>query len=374
MIQLLGIGILAVILYLAQQKLYKTLWKRQLKVDLDFAQEHIFEGETGILREQVENGKRLPLPMLKVKFSTSRNLIFDGGEGSRTTDHYYRNDIFQIGGGERITRTLQFVGGRRGYYRIDGVDLAAADLFMTREMTASAPILRTFYVYPKPFDSREFRGSLRQLNGEILARRRLLEDPFEYRGIREYQPFDDMRSINWKATARTGALKVNQKNYTCVPAVNLFLNVEDNGILKREEAVEAGIGMMAGLSAFFLSQGFRVACYSNGADVVTGRPFLLEANAGRGQMEGIYRGLARLDTDRKQEHFGTLFEEKMMREGRDLFTCVISPNQYDDFVELMERFHATGADYLWFYPLWEKKEPELPRTLASKIRIIHIRR
>ena len=37
-----------------------------------------------------------------------------------------------------------------------------------------------------------------------------MEDPFEYRGIREYQPYDDMRSVNWKATAKTGDLKVNQ--------------------------------------------------------------------------------------------------------------------------------------------------------------------
>lgn len=374
MIQLLGIGILAAALYFAQQKLYRRLWQRQLKVDLAFAREHIFEGEEGILREQVENGKRLPLPMLKVKFSTSRNLVFDGGGGSRTTDQYYRNDIFQIGGGERITRTLRFVGGKRGYYRIDGVDFAAADLFMTCEMTASAPMLRTLYVYPKPFDSREFRISLRQINGEILAKRRLLEDPFEYRGIRAYQPYDDRKSINWKATAKTGELKVNQKNYTCIPAVNLFLNVEDNGILKKEEAVEAGIGMMAGLSAFFLSQGFRVACYSNGTDVVTGRPLLLEANGGSIQMEGIYKGLARLDTAGEPEHFGTLFEEKMMREGRDLFTCVISPNQYDDFVELMERFHATGAEYLWFYPLRERTAPNLPEKLASNIRVIPIRK
>jgi uncharacterized protein (DUF58 family) len=374
MIQLLGIGILAAILFYAQQKLYKKLWSRRLKVDLAFRREHIFEGETGILQELVENGKRLPLSMLKVKFRTSRNLIFDAGEGSRTTDQYYRNDVFQVGGRERITRTLEFVGGKRGYYSIDDVDLIASDLLMTSEMADTVKLHRTIYVYPKPFDSREFRLSLQQLNGEILSRRRLLEDPFEYRGIREYQPFDDMRSINWKATAKTGELKVNQKNYTSIMSVNLFLNVEDNGILKKTECVEAGIQMMAGLSEYFLSQGFRVACYTNGLDVVTGMPFLITANAGKGQMEGIYRGLARLDTDRDAGDFRQLFEELLLHREPQTFTCIISPNQYEDFVNLIEQFQQTGADYLWFYPVWESKEPQLPETLAAHIRVIHIRK
>ena len=88
------------------------------------------------------------------------------------------------------------------------------------------------------YDSRRLRQSFVQLNGEMLTRRHLLEDPFEYRGIREYQPYDDMRSINWKATAKTGDFKVNQMGYTSLKSVRIFFNIQDDNILKKEEAVE----------------------------------------------------------------------------------------------------------------------------------------
>jgi hypothetical protein len=103
-------------------------------------------------------------------------------------------------------------------------------------------------------------------------------------------------------------------------------------------------------------------------------PFLITANAGKGQMEGIYRGLARLDTDRDAGDFRQLFEELLLHREPQTFTCIISPNQYEDFVNLIEQFQQTGADYLWFYPVWESKEPQLPETLAAHIRVIHIRK
>ena len=213
MIQILGIIVFALLLYLGQKYVYAKIWQRDLSVSLAFREDGIWEGQESELSEIIENRKRLPLTMLKVKFQTDRHLVFADTKGSRTTDRYYRNDIFQIGRLEKVTRVLPFTGGRRGYYTIGEADLVASDLFLTAQYTATTPITGcSLYVYPKPFSHPDFKRSLKQLNGEVLAKRHLLEDPFEYRGIRDYQPQDDLKSINWKATARTGDLKVNQKN------------------------------------------------------------------------------------------------------------------------------------------------------------------
>lgn len=201
MIQLLGIIVFALLLYLGQKYVYAKIWQRDLKVSLSFREDGIWEGQESELSEIIENRKRLPLTMLKVKFQTDRHLVFADTKGSRTTDRYYRNDIFQIGRLEKVTRALHFTGGRRGYYTIQEADLVASDLFLTAQYTATTPIEHcSLYVYPKPFSHPDFKRSLKQLNGEVLAKRHLLEDPFEYRGIRDYQPQDDLKSINWKAT------------------------------------------------------------------------------------------------------------------------------------------------------------------------------
>lgn len=372
MTKLLIIGLIFFLLFLLQKKLYEHLWQNHLTVELAFCEEHIFEGEQGELKEMIENRKRLPLSMLKVKFKTDRHLFFDDSKGSRTTDQFYRNDVFRIGGGERVTRILKFQGGRRGYYTIDGISLVAADLFLTSQMVAEAAVSAAVYVYPKPYDSEELRRSLTQLNGEVLARRHLLEDPFEYRGIREYQPFDDMRSINWKATAKTGEFKVNLKNYTSLRSIRVFFNVQDDSILKKDDCVEAALRIAAGLCAFFLHQGMQVSCCGNGLDFATGKPMNVAAKSGDSQLESILRGLARLNLEQSVADFTKVFEEKLFHQAQGTFTCFVAPNQYEDFCQLLLKYQAAGNDFLWFYPVSGSREPELPSGLEKRIRLIHL--
>ena len=371
MIKILGIGLIGYLLFIAQKLIYQRLWAAHLRVSVGFGMGHIFEGEQGELKEVIENRKRLPLAMLKVKFKTDRNLLFGNEKGSRTTDQYYRNDVFRVGGGERVTRTLKFQGGKRGYYTIDEISLVASDLFFLSQFVEEHSVRTELYVYPKPFNSERLRQSLVHLNGEMLTRRHLLEDPFEYRGIREYQPYDDMRSINWKATAKTGDLKVNQRNYTSLKSVRIFFNIQDDNILKKEACVEMSLRIAASLCLFFLRQGMQVSCYGNGVDVITHKPLSVDAKASEGQMDFIYRSLARIDTGQPPVDFGKTFEERLFQDSRGTFTCFVSPNQYEDFVGLLERFEEAGNQFAWFYPVEGAKEPELPPGLEKQIEVIH---
>lgn len=372
MIRLVIIGIFFFLLFILQKEGYSRLWHRNLYVDIKFEKNYIFQGETSSLIEVIENRKHLPLSMIKVQFETSRHLIFDSGKGSQTTDQFYRNDIFRVGGGEKVTRTLSFLGGRRGFYTIDEANLAASDLLMTQMFYEDMPVKAAIYVYPKPCDNEEFRRSLTLLNGEVLTRRHLLEDPFEYRGIREYQPFDPLRSVNWKATAKTGELKVNQKNYTSLKSIRVFFNIQDDGILKKPECVEEAIRIVAGICKFYLSQGIQVACYGNGVDVLTGKPVIIEAKAGEGHIDSIYRSLARLDLEKPTVNFCKTFQERLFSQAGDTITCFVSPNQYKDYLSLLERFGNAGYEYLWFYPVLGKNNPELPPAVKDSVRVIHL--
>lgn len=375
MMKIIGIGLLALGLIWLQRKLYGKWWAKNLDIHLEFTKKSLFEGEKGELLEIIENGKRLPLPMLKVKFQTDRNLHFTDAGGSRVTDLYYRNDIFQVKGRERITRKLEFTAAKRGYYRIHNIDLVAADLFLSTEMVESRQTEQYFYVYPAPFVSEIFRKSLQQLSGELLTRKYFPEDPFEYRGIREYQPYDDMRSINWKASARTGELKVNQKSCTSLNTVRIFFNIEDSGILKKDDAVEAALQITAGLAAFFLHQGSRTACYGNGRDILDRAPVLLNAGAGAGQLQQIYRALARVDTKQETADFSACFEQELMNMPPGAATIFVSPNAYDSFTALLERYRRTDPDFLWFYPLSKTdKPPELSDEWKTNVIILPIER
>lgn len=374
MIQLLGILVVALLLYLGQKTIYQKVWHKNLRVRLSFQEEGIWEGQESTLSEIIENQKKLPLTMLKVKFQTDRHLLFADTKGSRTTDKFYRNDIFQIGALEKVTRVLRFTAGRRGYYTIAEADLVASDLFLTAQYTATADIGHSsLYVYPKPFSHPEFRQSLKQLSGQVLTKRHLLEDPFEYRGIREYQPRDDLKSINWKATARTGEFKVNQKNYTAEKSVRIFINLEDTGILKKEDCVEASLQIATALLLLFLEQGMQVAVYCNGVDVIHNEPCILEAGGGIRQREAVLRSFALIDTAKPVRSFTELFSSRLSEASGALMTCIVSPNAYDDFASLILQYHTRHPDMKWFLPYSGTVPPEMEEELRSLITFISLR-
>lgn len=374
MIQLLGILVVALLLYLGQKKVYQKVWHKNLRVRLSFQEEGIWEGQESTLSEIIENQKKLPLTMLKVKFQTDRHLLFMDTKGSRTTDKFYRNDIFHIGRMEKVTRVLRFTAGRRGYYTIREADLVASDLFLTAQYTAAIAIDHcSLYVYPKPFSHPEFRQSLKQLSGEVLAKRHLLEDPFEYRGIREYQPMDDLKSINWKATARTGEFKVNQKNYTAEKSVRIFINLEDTGILKKEDCVEASLQIATALLLLFLEQGMQVAVYCNGVDVLHNEPCMLEAGGGIRQREAVLRAFALIDTSKPVRSFSELFGSRLSEASGAIMTCIVSPNIYDDFASLILQYHTHHPDMKWFLPYSGTVPPEMEEELKSLITFISLR-
>lgn len=374
MIQLLGILVVALLLYLGQKTIYQKVWHKNLRVRLSFQEEGIWEGQESTLSEIIENQKKLPLTMLKVKFQTDRHLLFADTKGSRTTDKFYRNDIFQIGALEKVTRVLRFTAGRRGYYTIAEADLVASDLFLTAQYTATADIGHcSLYVYPKPFSHPEFRQSLKQLSGQVLTKRHLQEDPFEYRGIREYQPQDDLKSINWKATARTGEFKVNQKNYTAEKSVRIFINLEDTGILKKEDCVEASLQIATALLLLFLEQGMQVAVYCNGVDVLHNEPCILEAGGGIRQREAVLRSFALIDTAKPVRSFSELFSSRLSEASGSLMTCIVSPNAYDDFASLILQYHTRHPDMKWFLPYSGTVPPEMEDELRSLITFISLR-
>ena len=159
--KIIGIGIIAFFLVVIQLLVYKRFWSKKLYVSVRFKQDAIYEGDEGELVEVIENRKCLPLPMLKVKFQTSRYLRFGTKKGSKTTDQYYRNDIFQIGSGEKITRTLKFIGDKRGYYHINNIDLVASDLFFLNEDAQNRSTNQYIYVYPGIYQKEDLRTPAR---------------------------------------------------------------------------------------------------------------------------------------------------------------------------------------------------------------------
>ncbi len=342
--------------FLLQGWVYQRFWSVGLGARLTFSRESAVEGEECFLLEQVENRKLLPLPALKVKFRVSRKLRFLDEGDSAVTDQYYRNDILSLGPNQRVIRKLPLRCAARGFYPVRGLDLVACDLFLTRQMVMEMEGEGVLYVYPRPASGAELDSAVQKLTGELLVKRHLMEDPFEYRGLREYAPFDEMKSVNWKATARMGTLMVNMHHYTALRAVRIFLNLEDSGIWKNEELLELCIRIGVRIAGELLRQGIRVAVYCNGADALSGEPMRLLPSSGEGHLERINRAFARLDLEASAYPFGEVFAGELMEEGKDMAAVFLSVDRSPAFQETLSEFAAGGGDFTWMCPLFPRME------------------
>ncbi len=357
------VALAAGILFLLQKILYRKYWQKGVEVNLAFDREAVVAGEYVNLLEIIENRKYLPLPSLKVKFQCSRHLRFMDATNSAVTDRYYRNDLFSIMPYKRITRSNRLYCPQRGYYTIHGIDLVGADLFFSEEMVGRRDSAASLYVFPAPAKLQQLEDALKKINGDIVVRRYELEDPFTHRGIREYQPYDEMKAVNWKATAKTGDLKVNMREHTAVKNVRIFLNLADQNILRREELLELCISICAMLAEQLLMQGIKLAVYANAKDCISGQLLQIENRGTGAGLEDIYRALARLDLEKPVADFAESFQEKIFEED-DLYTLFLSPERHDEFQNLLCKCREKG-NFTWICPVKEMEEESIKKELLS---------
>ncbi len=112
--QLILAVFIGIIIYAVQSRLYRKLWDYRLDVELSFNEEYVTAGGSGTLTESVTNAKKLPLPIVHVKFSAPKSFTFEDAKNSSVTDHYHRNDVYSVMGTQRIKRTFAFRAGKRG--------------------------------------------------------------------------------------------------------------------------------------------------------------------------------------------------------------------------------------------------------------------
>lgn len=242
---------------------YRRHWYRQVDVTLDFDRTSVYAGEQVELTEVITNRKKLPLPVLEVGFHTRKELVFQDTENTNVSDYIYKRDIFAVLGRQRITRKIPILCQKRGYYKVEEADITAFSLLYRKRYSQALTTNAAIYVYPAQVNVSGTMTVCERMLGIMQCSRHLYEDPFTFRGIREYTTSDPMKTINWKASARTGGLMVNTFDSVMTQKVMLYLDVEDGGILKQEELVEESIALAASLIRKCMRQGMEAGLLTN---------------------------------------------------------------------------------------------------------------
>lgn len=351
------------ILYLAFEYIFGKVWKKHLSVSLYCKKDCLYEGEQIELIEEVRNQKFLPIPAVKIKFTIDRSWVEQEKAGrNHVTDQYYRNDLLSVGSYEQIQRKLAFICTKRGYYVLGAMDVFVSNFFYSKEYVFRINEEQWVYVFPRRCHSTELEFVHKKILGEIYARRNLLEDPFSFAGIRDYQSYDGMNRVNWKASAKTGELKVNRLESTTDVSIHIILYFQEHNGNWDTQIEEYLIRLTATIAEELLKDGIQVTLSSNGCDVETGMQVCVKAGAGEHHIDSIDRGLARIDLKQggsKIIDFASIFEEE-----KEL-VILLTDCQSESFLEKLTNVVPQDRSFFWIFPHYRSASIAIKENLRK---------
>ena len=194
-------------------------------------------------------------------------LLEDGCSPNLTVSNGSPQHLLSLKKGESYSWTY-IVNGPRGGYPFDGVMVEAMDHFGVRPSKQQVPARSELFVFP-PLTRLKYvtihTRRTRVYSGSIPAR---VGGPgVEFFGLREYQPGDPPRWINWRASARDSEiLYANEFQQERVADVGIVLDGREktNWFRDGRSLFEHSVLAAASLADAFLSQGNRVGLLTYG--------------------------------------------------------------------------------------------------------------
>ncbi len=223
--------------------------------------DRVFQGETVSVRLEVINRGWLPVLWMRLHDMVPATL---GAPG------LFRQ-VVSLAPHERLDLGYTLSANRRGYYQLGPLVAHSGDL-LGSATTHADPLHKDgggfVIVYPRIVPLRDLGFPSQSPFGTLPSREQIFEDPTRIRGVREYQRGDSLRRIDWKTSARTGALQVKRYEPAIALETAIFLNLDggDYPIAHQGTATERAIVIAASLAAHLVEKRQAVGLVTNGRD------------------------------------------------------------------------------------------------------------
>lgn len=352
----------ALFVYWLQDRIYRKYWDRKLSASVEFQKEPVYEGQTAYMTETVANAGHLPLVMLHMKFQTDRKLQYTKEEHASVSDKCYKHDIFTLMPMKKVIRTMPVKCNGRGYFEINSFDLTTGNLFLTNRFVSVRNQHTGLYVFPKQISTEELEIPFRSLMGSVITKRMTNEDPFEFRGLRDYQPYDPIKSINWKATARAGHPMVNVYDYTAGQELRIIVNLEDETHWREYLLLESSLRIASSLAARFIAYSVPVSIMTTGRDAVNGDNHMISGGSSQDHLRSINEMLARIDLEQPQIPVVDLLQEEINNDNagnQQITYLLIGYSQREDLHQMFSELTRSHPGSLWLLPLLPEMEVRL---------------
>jgi uncharacterized protein (DUF58 family) len=243
------------------------VWARRSLAAVELERRHdqrVFWGETFPVHVAVRNRSWLPVLWMRLHDTVPADLM-PGTVFRRVISLLPR---------ERLELDYRLVGKRRGYYSIGPLVTLGGDLLGAASYEHIKQDDDYVIVYPKIVALRELGFPSQSPFGTLPSRERLFEDPTRIRGVRDYQPGDSLRRMDWKTSARVGCLQVRRFEPAIALETAVFLNLNraEYPQTHRRHATELGIIVAASVAVHLVEKRQAVGLITNGHDPLVDVP------------------------------------------------------------------------------------------------------
>ncbi len=316
--------------------LFSYAWSSAARTSLTAARElnivRIDAYHTVSLVTILKNSSRIPFPGIKYTDSAP-DLFFSTPPTA----------LLHIPGKREITVSSRLQGYRRGVYQAGPMELSGSDplgLFPWKKKLPNTQV--SVVIYPeiiplaKPFSIQRGR-----IGGSSRTTDKAYEDVSRYLGMRDYQPGDPFRIINWKASARRGKLQTMDYERTIHAPAWVILDTAREAYPERhrEAWIERAISAVASICTAYGAVGQPIGLLCSGttpsAEIANyyeilpesdkappPSPLLLQPGAGSGQIEAILSLLASLSPAKA---YRKLLESFMLLRAETSLHIPVSP-------------------------------------------------
>lgn len=292
---LLGLGV-----FLLSATLLARWWTKHALDDMCYerimSENRAFENEVISLTLRLRNEKVLPVPWLSVLDSVPEGTLIGETQASvsETPGYVYLERTAGLGGYERIDWPLQLRAPGRGYYRLGPARWRTGDIFgfypTERETTQVDPII----VYPRLYALPKLSLPAGRPFGGFKGHERIFEDPGRIAGMRDYQPGDPMRRIDWKASARRQSLQSRiyepSASMHLLIALNVHTTATTFGFVT--DSLERLLSVTASVAYVSFEDGYALGLIANGAYLDADRPMRIPIGRSADQLMRILEALA----------------------------------------------------------------------------------
>ena len=293
---LLVVGALVIIVWF-----FAKFWDRfafkEVSHHRTLAQGRAFVGDSLDYTVTLANDKVVPLIWVDIQDTFPPELDLPGatvrGTGWEVArEHRITTSLLPY---QRVTWKYNLRCLARGYHRIGPVRLRSGDIFGFTAAETRYTGVDHILVYPRIVDLRQLLLPSEHPLGETGSRRPIYEDPSRFFGLRDYQPMDPMKHIDWKATARRSRLQTK----VFQPVVSLHVLIALNATTgefawqgSNRRLFERAVTVAASVASHCAEFGYSFGLVSNGVAVYSGKWLSVPFGSSQAQLGLVLESLA----------------------------------------------------------------------------------